>query len=296
MPDPSTPNPSDPESGEHLPNDASPNSESQGGDENPPKLKLKQILTPLSPHLTAPRPERGERIEKEKKAFIPSPEAVPVEPEPEPTPEELASLDTGAPPPPTKPEAGPPREIETSPPTDEELGLTDGETPQETAPQSDSPEPQKKNPVQKPAPKAKARKLVFALLVPVILIIAILALVQYLFDPLGLKIKPIEELPDLALADAKPLATTNLLEESQGSEDLLENLENQELASYLSVLKTRQIFPSSNPKGIFIDSVLFTEGDRLNPYMGLDLVEIDLEAGSFRLEDQSGQSYSIDIP
>ena len=90
-------------------------------DQKPQKLKLKQILTPLSPHLKAPRPKVEKRVES-KTAYKPSPKAVPVEPEPELTPEELAAREKIMPPGESKEspegESSPPVEGESSPEED----------------------------------------------------------------------------------------------------------------------------------------------------------------------------------
>jgi hypothetical protein len=267
--------------------------QSDEGDGSPPRLKLKQILTPLSPHLTAPRPEADKGVQK-KKAFKPSPKAVPVEPEPEPTPEELESSTTDSLKPVPAPEASTPREIETSPPTDEELGLEKEEASEEPPKKEQAGKPAAKKAA--PAPKPKARRLVFALLIPVVLLAAILLLVHYLFDPFGLKIKPIEELPDVSLIRETAQPAPSIEPRDAGSALLLDALEEQTIEGYLANLQRQRIFVCSNPKGIFIDSVLFTEGTPINPQLGLELAEVDMEGDSFSLQDGTGQSYRLDLP
>lgn len=310
MADPSTPNPSDPEKpprkkllltprGEKPPEEDKPveaeDLSTDDGEDGPPKLKLKQLLTPLSPHLTAPRRDRDPRLDK-KEAPVPTPHAVPIkpEPEPEPAPSEGPVAAEGAEPGAVEAPAAP-REIETSPPTREELGLPPEEE-GENAPAepSEKPEEAAKKAVRKPAPPARrGKKGLLILLLPVIIVAAILFLAQYLFDPLGLKIEPIEELPDPSLVrrTAEPEApepSTNA-----GSRELADAIEDQSLADYLARLEGLGLTVSDNPEGLFIGSVFFQEGGMINPELGLQLQSILPEASVVVLADRSGNTYRI---
>jgi hypothetical protein len=321
MAEPSTPNPSDPENppprkklllsprGDEAPRENTPvepvkgeaeTGESPPEEAGPQKLKLKQILTPLSPHLTAPRPERDPRLEK-KEPPIPTPKAVPIEPEPEPEPEPESALGTG-----TAPagdsvegaEAPPaaPREIESSPATPEELGLPpEEETGKEETVPVEAAEEESVEPVaQKTAQPAKrGKKRLLILLLPVVIVVAILALLQYLFDPLGLKIEPIAELPDPGLV--RQVAQPKQQEESSnaGSKELADSLEGQSMEDYLGRLKSLPMTLSDNPKGIFIGSVFFNEGSMVNPELDLKLRSILPDASAIVLVDGSGNTYRI---
>ncbi|MEX0325453.1 MAG: hypothetical protein AB3N33_05130 [Puniceicoccaceae bacterium] len=255
------------------------------------KLKLKQILTPLSPHLTAPRPETPESAPK-KKAYTPSPKAVPVEPEPELTEDELAARASAGGPKVVAPSA----EIETSPPTPEELGLKaeEEQAEQPATEEGNQPQAEKKTKAAKKAapPKPKARKVVLALLVPVVLLAAIAYFVNSLFDPLGLKIQPIEQLPDLALKPQSPEAKS-LSTEASDSSQFLDAIEKESIEDYLTLLEEQAVLAASSQDGLFINAVYYRSGAVLNPRYGLTLVSIDGDSESILLEDAEGQSYRI---
>ncbi|MEX0332255.1 MAG: hypothetical protein AB3N64_12615 [Puniceicoccaceae bacterium] len=259
-------------------------------EEKEQKLKLKQILTPLSPHLTAPRPDAPESVPK-KKSFTPSPKAVPIEPEPELTEDELAARASAGGP---KVEAPSP-EIESSPPTPEELGLQPGDE-QEGQPPAGEEKPaadQKTKVAKKAAPaKPKARKLVVALLVPVVLLAAIAYIINSLFDPFGLKIAPIEQLPDLALKQQTP-DTKSLSTDESDSNQLLDAIEMESIDGYLALLEEQTVLAASSHNGLFINAVFYRSGAVLNPRYGLKVVSVDGDSQSVLLEDAEGQSYRI---
>lgn len=259
----------------------------------PQKLRLKQILTPLSPHLTAPRPDADERATN-KKAFTPSPKAVPIEPEPELTEEELAARESAG----GAKAAGPVPEIETSPPTPEELGLEPGQESTGEPGRGQQPDQARKKTAKKKSPatqpKPRSRKLVLALAVPAVLLLAIVFLVNYLFDPLGLKIQPIEELPDLTTLQqpAQTQAEETLYSDSN---QLMESLEEETFADYLSRLEESAMLVAAEPEGLFINAVYFREGMIINPRYGLALVSVEEQGKVALLEDGEGNSYRISM-
>jgi hypothetical protein len=291
MTEPLSPNPSDPESSRPQEETGTPEESNPGSvDETrpkPKKLKLKTILTPLSPHLTAPRPEEDARLGK-KKTFHPSPKAVPVEPEPELTPEELADLKAGkllseetssdsSTPPVPHPDFGP----------DEEAS---GEFPEE-------PQPAKSKKPEAPAPtQPKSRKLILALVVPAVIIVAILLLLNFLFDPFGFKIAPIEQLPDLAVIQQTKNSGAAEVDPLTEAPQVLVNLELGTVEDYMEQFKGRKLILSSTPEGLFVDSVFYEAGASINPQHGLVLESILPEEKVCLIKDASGLSYRIEVP
>ena len=255
------------------------------------KLKLKQILTPLSPHLTAPRPETDDRLTK-KDSFTPSPKAVPIAPEPELTEEELAAREKAG----GIMAEGTSPQIETTPPTPEELGLQPDEAPGEErkAAEPDGEERKKPEPKKAPAPsrKPKSRKLALTLVLPVILLAAIAFLVNSLFDPLGLKIQPIERLPDLTLSKKAAESKVPTAGESDSSQ-LLDALELETVEEYISLLEEKAVLAGAGAGGLFINAVYYRTGAVVNPRHGLSLVSVDGDSQTILLEDAAGQAYRI---
>jgi hypothetical protein len=283
-----TPNPSEPDpDNKAKPADPSGPPYPPEAAEKRPKLKLKQILKPLSPHLTAPRPERDPRLEK-KEVPKPSPQAVPVELEPEPVPEPSSGIpveeESEAPPQPVQPL--PPEEQETATEAEEEAGAEEEEAADKQAgPESGG----------RPAPKW-SRRLLLWLGAPVVLLAGIAWLLVYIFSPGEPELAAVsQEQLVAALERSKAKAEGTASTADLSPVDLTLAIEGQTVDSYLEKLRRQEIIPSTQPRGIFVNSVFVPEGGILNPRLGLFLVQVEVSAyGSLiDLQDASHQSYRI---
>lgn len=277
-----TPNPSDSE-GPNRSDDTD-----QTG--KPRKLRLKKLLTPISPHLTAARPERDPRLEdlREQKEPEEAPRAVPVEPEPEPV---------------KPPEAEEPKPL-----------LGDEEVPQETVkPEYEEPAEDVEAPEPEPEPEPLPRpdelemvygrkpdwrkRLVLWLGAPVLILAAIVYLVTVLLDPFG---QSPESSPP-AGAGTAGMAGAPLRESTPSSAisplELSIVLENLNLAGYLDQLRRQELVPSETPRGLYVNSVFIPEGSLINPRLGLTLayVEISPVGFLFDLQDAEGTPYRVAI-
>ena len=295
MQDPNTPNPSDEENGStHA-------GGSGGSEEERPKLKLKKILTPLSPHLKAPREERDPHRQNPK-SFHPSPQAEPVEPE-EPVLE--------------RPRAEPLPLYEIEPPRPEELnphlpeaGIESGAgewgegAPEEPSPEEEreAAEAEEEEEAEEPAapprrgPSPRRRGLQFAL--GVILLAAAAFLALRVFSPFG---GSSETVPmKNAATDRSRTAATGGTGTPYGDLepiDLLVQMESETAEEYINRLQKEPIFPAREPRGIFIDRVFFPEGSSLNPKLGIRLTGIEFSGRetTITLQDSESNPYTIAV-
>ena len=182
MTDSSSPNPSDQRNPSNHGN-AFP--ESREGDNPQPKLKLKQLLTPLSPHLNVESSEH-EKSADEYRPKMEIPRAVPIDPEPELAPHERPPAPDGSPLVPGEMQLGPDghplpnpaMEPPVFPPPNEQQGI-----PEETGENEEEIEEL----VSAPAPESGRFK---KIALPVVGLLLVIAAVQYFLDPLGLSIDP----------------------------------------------------------------------------------------------------------
>ena len=261
-------------------------------------MKLKQILTPISPHLKAPRPERDPRL-AQRETPIPAPRAVPIEPEPEPDPEALKAEREGttpAAPLPPESSAGPsPEQPESQPeqaeaPPGEETGDESAEQPGEETTEEDTfyeDLPQKKTP-------NWSRRLLIWLVLPVALVGAIAWLVLFILKPApGETVTAVQPQAGTAVQRANPQPAA--AKADLGPVELTLALENQTLESYLQQFQQQEIVASTNPRGIFVNSVFIPEGSPVNPRFGLILVQVEPspEGTLIDLVDADRQPYRI---
>lgn len=248
-----------------------------------PKLKLKQILTPISPHLTAPRPEADPRLEK-KVSIKPAPRAVPIEPEPE--PEIPLESHDGAP----GEEAGPPLPLapgdEQAPPGEdpEEQEAEDNESPEE----AEGVEPVG-------ADKKWTKRLVVWMAVPVLLVAAIAWLALVILKPPESEPHPGKTVTRQVLQNAANASSKGSANANVSPVELTLALEKQTVESYIEQLKKQEIIPSEKPRGIYINSVFIPEGHPLNPNLGLSLMQVELspQGALIDLQDQANATYRI---
>jgi len=162
--------------------DALPSQQDQDEDDQP-KLKLKKILTPLSPHLKAPRTQSDDGLERTGPR-LEIPRAVPMEIEPElppPPPEQKMTAPTG--PGFDQPLPDPVADAQAQETEAESLEEQENEGEVEGEIQADG---------TKEAIRSPSFRRISKLLAPVALAVAILFIVNFLFDPFGLQLEPIK--------------------------------------------------------------------------------------------------------
>ena len=222
------------------------------GDERP-KLKLKKLLTPLSPHLTAPRPDRDPRPENKESQDVPG-----------------AGLE---------PEAG---ESSQAQEVAEDEGAAEDEAADSSGESDGTPVVAASgvNPVAKP--RVGTRKWLAVILVPVLLVVAMALLLDYLFDPLGRRLEPIVPMRDVTVSQGPATPEKQVEEAGTPARALQEKLDTLPLEEYIQALEARQVFVSENPQGIFIDTVFFPVGSLVNPQLELRFLEVVKEdSGNF---------------
>ena len=286
---------------------SAPGQDPKGTGQTPPpmapseKLKLKKttrILTPLYA-----RPKETPSIGK-KKLKIQVPHAVAIDPEPEPKPEisttsvreEIGNASgEGIPPPILPPTEGqapvPPPEAIPAPQEIDPEGVGNKEEPSES-----KEEPQEKiQTLVASDPKRSSKRFLTILIIPILLIGAILAIIYFVFDPLGHQLTPIEPLPEVI--SSSPLESNELVPQATITEPmaLSMRIEGTDLPAYLEALKLRKIFVSSNPEGIFINNIFYAPGDSLNPELGLVFEEVlsDGSAKQLVLVDSSNTRHFL---
>jgi hypothetical protein len=231
------------------------------------KLKLK----PISRHLKNPHPSTDNRPE-EFKPRIEIPRAVPIDPE---SGDIIEGGAAAAPIQPTQqaPAPSPPA----PPPTDE--------------PEA---EPETENLV---IQDRKRPNLLLVVGLPLILIVAILGLVHYLFDPLGLKLEPI--VPSTGVPVARENQQAGAAKGKVSEIAVTPSVEIEEMPSdaFLEMLGNRKITINENPRGLFIDSVFFPVGSTLNAEYGFTIgaITIAKDESYFEITDAGGSTHLVII-
>ncbi|HSH09602.1 MAG TPA: hypothetical protein VK995_04405 [Oceanipulchritudo sp.] len=260
---------------------AIPSQQDQDEDDQP-KLKLRKILTPLSPHLKA-QLTQGDDGKERKDPRLEIPRAVPMEIEPElppPPPEQKMTAPTG-------------------PGFDQPLPDPVADAQAQETEAEPLEEPENKGEVEgeieaggaKEAIRSFSFRRISKLLAPVALAIAGLFIVNYLFDPFGLQLEPIKPMssPLLPKGDSRN-EQTNAPQKISGI-DLYVMLDKQSLDEYLKSLQNQKIYPSDDPVGIFIGAAFIPLGSSVNPSFGLILKGI--EKTEAVLEDEYLTEYRI---
>ena len=248
-----------------------------------PKLKLKPLITPLSPHLQAPH-EKALKASSEDRPRMVIPHAVPIDPEPDlaphekPPPEEIDGAGELA-----DPEGGQTAPAETAP---------DGEA---TTPGLDEAAPEDEM-VELVAHERKRTNWLLVAGLPVVPLLAIGWLVNYLFDPLGLKEEP--ALPPARTAVAKPQTPQREpIAENLAPVVLSLELEETSLETYLAQLQQQRVRITRNPRGVIIAGVFYQEGEAIHPGFGLFVqrVEGDQENGFVEIIGPEDQLYRVPV-
>ncbi len=283
MPETNSANPSDPDPDSSLkpsfgeePGEDTPGS---GGDPgSAPKLRLKQILTPLSPHL---KPE--ERKQESEEAYRPPRKRLQV-PRAEPVDEEEED-----------PVQAPPGPKLTAPP---DPGIEDP-LPVPPAPEIGEEELEEEEPPGEPAPKVPARRpsgpgmvqRVARVMAPVLLVAALLFTANHFFDPFGIRKDPESSRPEAVEGAPDSDSGSRLQRLEIDPADLERKLEQLSVESYLERLARQQVHPARHPDGLFIGAAFVPVGSRLNPELGLTLKAV----GESRaiVEDEFSQEYPI---
>jgi hypothetical protein len=282
MTDPSSQNPSDPDH-------ASP--ENKGDDTPQKKLKLKQLLAPLSSHLNVEHHEDGPEVE-EYTPRMEIPRAVPMEPEPELAPHERPPSPDGIPLP--ESELG----MDPSGNPVGESGLNQPVLPQISNPENiheEVQEPEEETIEELVSAPQKKPSRIKKIALPVIGSLLILAGIHYFFDPLGIRIEPITHEAPVILNEQKQITEQKEMPASMASVNLSLELEQLSTESFLKQLEEHLIITSENPKGAIIDSVFYPEGSALNPMLGLVLhsAKGSGKESSVVIVDADGKEYEL---
>ena len=268
MPDTPTPSPSDPESDDKKLPPLS-DTESQSSEIIRPRLKLNRLVikdTEINPHIN-PDAE-------------PVPQAVPIS-EPDPEPPVLEE----------PPKIIPAQEEEPVEPSPEPQDEKEEEPPPvvEEAPRDDKKAP----PANKPRNK---RKLIF----PLILVCgSLLYGIHIIFDPLGFKSSNNEpaEIPTEVAVDPSREEAPGPAEKRLEISNLPTAGVKPNIQDYLGKIGQQELKVSQSPKGIFINSVFYTEGMPLNPSLGLTIESLPNDTNpNLIISDTEGNAYQIAIP
>lgn len=269
MTEPNSENPSD--SGSEIPPPPVPPKEPDDVPSSLKEAKDKLKLKPISRHLKTPHPSTDNRPE-EFKQRIEIPRAVPIDPESgeilEGDAANPAIQPTGQAPAPGQAASPPPDEEEAEPET-ENLVIEDRKRP----------------------------NLLLVAGLPLILIVAILGLVHYLFDPLGLKLEPIVPSTGISAAMGNQQAKTTNGKVSDIAVIPSVQIEEMPSNAFLEMLNTRKITINENPRGLFIDSVFFPVGSTLNAEYGFTIgaITIDKDESYFEITDAGGGTHLVII-
>lgn len=289
MTDTSSQNPFDPV---EKPDHENSSPEESGLEAPQPKLTLKQLLKPLSPHLKVEQTEKDDRF-KEFKPRMEIPRAVPIDPEPELAPHERPPSPDGTPLDMLGTEPGlggqslPAHGIE--PHTGRELTLQKNRVHESVEPPEEEQENEEMEElVSTPAPKpGRFRKIAL----PVAAVLAAVAAIQYFLDPLGLSIDPIKPAKPVVVEQAEQVGAETEMPASMAPVALSLELDNITVESFLGLLEKQVIIASEQPRGAIIDSVFYPEGSKVNPELGLVLSSV--EKASIRIADSSGKEYKF---
>ena len=251
-------------------------------DKNHARLKLKHLMSPLSPHL-----QKVREADKDTSRYTPNvtpPTAIPYD---EPVVDELPA---GSPQikddPVNLPPAPVPARKEDDPNSARNIlmaGMRMNASPdqvaeppkpahpEETAQTAGADSPETEALISAPRKKTKLLKVAIA----GVNILIILTAVQYFLDPLGLSIEPFEHkapvLPNQARVDQSADAIANAIAPIKSFDDL----ESVSLEAFVDQLQGARIMTSTSPRGVVIDSIFYPEGSMLHPGLGLTVHSIE---------------------
>lgn len=269
MTEPNSENPSDPGQDPNPPVPQEPQAPDPPISKEEAKEKLR--LRPISGHLKTPHSSTDNRPE-EFKPRIEIPRAVPIDPDSG----DILEGDQAIPP--IQPvEQAPAPAQPASPSTDEE-----------------EPEPETENLV---VDDRKRPNLLLVVGLPVILVVAILALVHYLFDPLGLKLEPIVPNTGIADSNGNQKASKPVQKVAEVAVTPSVQIEEMPQQTFLETLRARKITINENPRGLFIDSVFFPVGSTLNAEYGFTIgaITIDKDESYFEITEAGGSTHLVII-
>ncbi len=255
-------------------------------------MKLKHLMSPLSPHIKKVRESEGES--KSNKPSIEPPSAVPInepvidKPPPVAKPMEDSVQQAPQPPPGQQQPDGTPA-VQTGPDESQPAGIT---TATEAEP-SGEPEEEKESKTEKlvAAPRKKSRLLKGAILLVNVLII--LVAVQYFFDPLGLKIESFEHVNPVVQDDQPENSAVDSIAHAIAPIESYDDLEAISVESFVGQLGDAQIVASASPEGVIINSIFYPVGSTLNPLLGMRVEAVETTGGKsiLKVVDAEGNEY-----
>ena len=276
--------PSDPADKPDSGNDSIPDS---GEDKAQQKLKLKQLLTPLSSHLKVEKSDRDDKFD-EFRPRMEIPRAVPIDPEPELAPHERPPSPDGAPLGPGQGHYGPdglpipPAGMGSIPgQQDQSMGITEESATEDT---EDEMEELVSAPGEKPGLLRKIG-------LPLIALLIVIGAIQYFFDPLGLSIEPISPTGPVVLSESAKAPVEEAMPASMAPVTLSLELDKVTVESFLELIGKQVILSSERPHGAIIDSVFYPEGSTINP--GLGLFVSSVKDNSITIKDNNGREYEF---
>jgi hypothetical protein len=267
MTEPNSENPSD--SGSEIPPSPVPPKEPDDVPSSIKEAKDKLKLKPISRHLKTSHLSTDNRPE-EFKQRIEIPRAVPIDPE-----------------------SGDILEGDAANPEIQPTGQAPAPS-QADSPPAEEAEPETENLV---VEDRKRPNLLLVVGLPLILVVAILGLVHYVFDPLGLKLEPIVQSTGIPTSRGSQQATITAQKVAEVALTPSVQIEKMPRDTFLETLRTRKITINENPRGLFIDSVFFPVGSTLNAEYGFTIgaITIDKDESYFEITEAGGSTHLVII-